>query len=194
MFDYGLLHNNNLYGNYRTRKFTDIFPTVESFEEDYLNNGIPASFSSDSMIKTLYYLLYARYGNDHIASSDETRFKYSLFSIVFSKGPTWEKKLEIQKILRGLTAEEITEGTKAIHNAALNPSTAPSTAYLEELPYINQQNTTKYKKTKIEGYAILTSLLEDDVTTKFISEFKVLFNPFGSELPLYYETEGESEQ
>lgn len=187
---YDLLHDDALYGNYRTRKFTDIYPTVEDFKEDYANNGIPTTISDDS-INTLFYLLYARYGNDHISSSDETRFKYNLFSIVFSKGPTWEKKLDIQLKVRNFTEEELRQGQKAIHNTALNPSTSPSTATLEELSYINQQNTTQYKKTRVEGYAMLMSLLEDDVTSSFIDAFQRLFNPWGSELPLYYKENDE---
>lgn len=191
--NYEVLNNDFLYGAYRTRKFTDIYPSVDAFEEDYNDNGIPTTISSVS-IRTLFYLLYARYGNDHISSSDETRFKYNLFSIVFSKGPTWEKKLEVQKKVREFTEEDLMQGTKAIHNSALNPGTAPSTDSIEELNYINQQNTTKYRKAKVEGYALLMNMLENDVTTDFIDSFQRLFNPFGSELPLYYVTdEGEQE-
>lgn len=180
-----MLYDDALYGNYRTRKFTDIYPEVETFKEDYNGNGIPTTIS-DVNITTLYYLLYSRYGNSHIASSDENRFKYNLFSIVFSKGPTWEKKLDIQKKLREFSDADLIQGTKAIHNSALNPGTSPSTASLEELSYINQQNTTQYKRAKIEGYSLLMSLLEDDVTSDFIEAFSKLFNPWGSELPLYY--------
>lgn len=186
MMDYEFLHNDFLYGNYRTRKFTDIYPEVTSFMDDYKNNGIPAEIKDESAT-TLYYLLYARYGNSHIASSDETRFKYNLFSIVFSKGPNWEKELELQKIIRNFTEEDLTQGSKAVYNQALNPGTAPSTDSLEELTYINQQNTTKYKRTKMQGYTELLSLLKTDVTTGFIDAFEKLFNPFGSELPLHYE-------
>lgn len=181
-----MLHNDFLYRNYRTRKFTDIYGDVDSFIEDYNTNGLPTLVSQDNM-RTLYYLLYARYGNSHIASSDETRFKYNLFSIVFSKGPTWEKKLEIQSKVRDLTDADILQGSKAIYNQALNPGTAPSTDSLEELTYINQQNTTQYKRNKVEAYSLLLELLKNDVTTIFIDSFQVLFNPFGSELPLYYE-------
>ena len=85
---------NSLYGNYRTRKFTDIFPDVETFLQNYKNNGIQTTISDESAT-TLYYLLYSRYGNSHIANSDETQFKYKLFGTVFSYGPTWEKRLDM---------------------------------------------------------------------------------------------------
>lgn len=183
-----MLRNDFMYGHYRTRKFTDIYMNVDSFLEDYRNNGIPATITDESA-STLFYLLYARFGNSHISSSDENRFKYNLFSIVFSKGPTWEKKLEIQEKLRDLTEAELLQGNKAIYNSALNPSTAPSTDSLEELNYINQQNTTQYKRNKVEAYSLLIELLKNDVTTDFIDAFQILFNPFGSELPLYYEEE-----
>lgn len=180
-----MFYNDFLYGNYRTKKFTDIYNNVSTFVKDYNNNGIPTTISENS-INTLYYLLYARYGNDHISSSDENRFKYNLFSIIFSKGPTWEKKLEIQEKIRGLSDEDLMIGSKAIYNSALNPSTAPSTSAIEELPFINQQNTTSYKRNKIEAYGLLMDLLKNDITTPFINAFQHLFNPWGSELPLYY--------
>lgn len=93
-----------------------------------------------------------------------------------------------------MTDEDLIQGSKAVYNTALNPGTAPSTDTLDELTYINQQNTTKYKKTKLEGYALLLDLLESDVTSDFIDSFKKLFNPFGSETPLYYNINGSEEQ
>jgi hypothetical protein len=78
-----------------------------------------------------------------------------MFSVIFQYGPTWEKKLDIQEKLRDLTEAEILAGAKAIYNHAFNPETTPSTASLEELNYINDQNITNYKKSKLEAYSIL---------------------------------------
>ena len=180
-------NGSSLYGNYRTRTFANIFTTLEDFKEDFITNGIPTTLS-DTNLTTLYYLLYARYGNSSIASSDETQFKYKLFSTIFMYGPAWQKRLDIQKQLMELSDDEIVKGTTAIHNAALNPSSAPSTQTLEELNYINSQNTTKYKKSKIEGLATLYALIETDVTEEFIGKFKNLFITIVEpELPLWYE-------
>lgn len=185
-------NGSSLYGNFRTRTFTEIWNNEQSFEEDYNSNGIPVSISNAS-IKTLFYLLYARYGNSNVASSDETQFKYKVFSTIFMYGPAWEKRLDIQKKLLSLSEDEIMKGSTAIYNTALNPSTAPTTGTLEELPYISQQNATKYKKSKIDGYSALYSMIETDVTEQFIGRFKKLFitvvEPTG---PLWYETEGEN--
>lgn len=188
-----MLYNDFLYGNYRTRTFANIFTSESAFSAAAHEAGIPVLIK-ESSLKTLYYLLYARYANEHIASSDENRFQYQLFSIIFSKGPTWEKRLEIQDKLRNLSEDELIQGSKAIYNTALNPGTAPSTDTLEELSYINQQNTTKYRKTKLEGYTLLLNLLDTDVTSEFIDSFKKLFNQFGSEAPLYYEINIEGDQ
>ena len=73
--------NNSLYGNYRTRTFTDICKDVDEFLKDYKNIGIPTSVD-DPTAQLVYYLLYANYGNSHIASSDENKFKYKLFSLI----------------------------------------------------------------------------------------------------------------
>lgn len=184
-------NGSSLYGNFRTRTFVEIWNNEEAFANDYNNNGIPVSISAVSL-KTLFYLLYARYGNSNIASSDENQFKYKVFSTIFMYAPAWEKRLDIQKKLRELSDEEIMKGSTAIYNSALNPSTAPSTAALEELPYINQQNATKYKKAKMDAYATLYALIETDVTEELIGKFKKLFITIVEpDRALWYKTEGE---
>lgn len=179
-------NGSSLYGNFRTRTFSQIYNNVEAFKEDYKNNGIPTIISDES-VTTLYYLLYARFANSSIASSDEIQFKYKVFSIIFSYAPSWEKRLEIQKALRNLKEEDILKGSTAIYNSAMNPSTVPST---EELDYINSQNTTKYKKSKMDAYASLYGLIETDVTERLLSEFKKLFiKVVEPNIPLWYVTE-----
>lgn len=181
--------NKSLYGNYRQVKFTDVYPDVATFLAEYNSIGIKTTISQDSAT-TLYYLIYSRFGNSVIASSDTNRFKYDLFGTIFSYGPTWEKKLDIQEKLRNLTDDELFAGSTQIHNHAYNPGTAPSTGTLDELPAINEQNTSKYKKDKMSGYAMLVSLLDTDVTESFISKFKKLFiTVVQPELPLWYATD-----
>lgn len=180
------------YGEFRTRTFSDIFGDVNEFTEGYNSSQIPNKFKNTGTLLTLYYLLYSRYGNSHIASSDENQFKYALYSTTFMYGPTWEKRLEIQESLRALTEDDILRGGKAIYNHSFNPGTAPSTNTLEELTTINEQNTTNYKKSKLEGYSILLSLLETDVTEEFLSRFKKLFiTVVAGDYPLLYVTEPE---
>lgn len=137
----------------------------------------------------IYYLLLSNYANSVIASDDENRFKYKVFSTIFQYGPTWAKELEIQKEVRSLTAEDLQEGVRNITNVAANPSTTPSTQDTEELPYINNQNVSKTKRSKADGYALLLSLLKDDVTESFMKRFKPLFlNIVEPERPLWYAT------
>lgn len=185
--------NSQMIPQYSTVLFTDIWDDVAEFKDDYTDNGIPVTISLASAT-TLYYLLYARYGNNPIANRDVTQFKYKIFSVIFQYGPTWEKELDIQSKLRGLTDEQLRLGSKAIYNTALNPQTEPSTATLEELTYINQQNTTNYKKSPLEGYAILMDLLKKDVTEEFLKKFNICFKKFvSSERPLIYVTEDEDD-
>ena len=181
--------NKSLYGNYRQVKFTDVWQTAESFVSDYKNNGIETTIS-DKTATTLYYLLYSRYGNSVLASSDTNRFKYDVWATIFSYGPTWEKRLEIQDKLRNLTDDELFTGATQIHNHAYNPGTAPSTNTLDELTAINEQNTSKNKKGKMDAYAMLIALLETDVTESFLDKFKKLFlKVVQPELPLWYATD-----
>lgn len=104
-------------------------------------------------------------------------------------GPTWSKRLDIQEKLRGLTEDELMHGSKAIHNQAFNPGTAPSTQTLEELTAINQQATTNHKKSKIQAYVDLYDVLATDVTKEFIDKFARFFiKILAPDYPLLYKT------
>ena len=106
-------------------------------------------------------------------------------------GPAWAKRLSIQEELQKLSLEEGSDiylGSGAIYNHALNPGTAPSTQTLTELPQINEQNTTKYRKSKLEGIANLAALLETDVSEEFLGKFRRLFiRVVAPDRPLIYE-------
>lgn len=189
---------------YSTNIFTDIYPDATTFISDYKNVGIPYQYTvgtttyqtlTDTNVEALFYLLYARYGNSPLANRDITQFKYKLFSTIFQYGPAWQKELEVQRKIMNLSEDDIRLGSKAIYNQALNPQTEPSTAALSELTYINQQNTTNYKKSPLEGYAILMELLKKDVTEEFINKFGRCFKKFVSnERPIIYVTEEEEDE
>ena len=184
---------NSPYGNFRTRTFSDIFEEYDVFDLTMKECGIPLKITEESL-QTLYFLLYARYGNSHIASSDENQFAYKIASTIFMYGPTWEKRVEIQDSLRALNDAEITQGGTAIYNSANAPGTslADNVGPDGKVDYISGQNTTDYRKSKIEGYAVLANLLETDVTKQFIDRFANLFlkivEPYS---PLWYKTEVE---
>lgn len=183
------MFNAPLYGSYRTRTFIEIFPDEATFTREYNTNGVGQPLDADH-IKTLYYLLYGRYGNSHIASSDENTFKYRIWSNIFMYGPAWQKRLEIQADIMAKDIAELSAGDFAIHNHSYNPGTTPSTTDTEELPTINEQNTTRYKKGLMSTYTQLWELISTDVTKYFLDTFKKLFlqivNP---ELPLWYVTQ-----
>ena len=91
---------------YDTKLFTEVFEDADSFVYTYQHIGLPQTISAQNA-RTLYYLLYARYGNNPIANYDEEQFKYKVFSIVFQYGPTWEKRLSVQETLRGLQLSDL---------------------------------------------------------------------------------------
>jgi len=174
---------------YSTKKLSEVWGDVTTYLTDLNNAQIPLDIQ-DNTKNTIYYLLYARYGNSPIANYDVNQFKYKIYSIIFQYGPTWEKELEIQSALRHMTEEEITAGNKSIFNHALNPADGPSTCSMEELKYINDQNTTNTKRGKIEGYALLMDLLKNDVTEAFIKRFEICFKQFvRNEHPVIYESD-----
>lgn len=184
---------NSLYGNFRTKFFTEIWEEDSDFLSDWKDSGLYTSgLISDTSVQTLYYLLYAKYGNSYIASSDQNQFKYKVFATIYQYGPSWEKRLAIQATLRGLTESDLLQGSKAIFNHAFNPSAAPSTSSLTELSYINDQNTTNYKRSKLEAYSQLWEMIELDVTEEFLNRFKKLFLTIVSpDYPLWYVSDSE---
>lgn len=93
---------------YDTKLMTEIWDSAEDFLYDYQTVGIPMTINLQNAT-TLYYLLYARYGNTPIANYDEQQFKYKVFSVIFQYGPTWEKRLSVQGILRNLQLSDLVD-------------------------------------------------------------------------------------
>ena len=102
------MSNVEMFPQYDTKLMTEVWSQASEFLTDYQNAGIPTTISVQNAT-TLYYLLYARYGNTPIANYDENQWKYKMFSIIFQYGPTWEKRLDIQTTLRGLQISELVD-------------------------------------------------------------------------------------
>lgn len=186
---------NNIFDTNWNVKFSDVYQSAETFLNDYNTIGLPITITSEN-VNTLFYLLYAQYGNSTIANYDLNQFKYKLWSKVFMYGPAWEKRLQIQNELVNLTEAEILAGSFAVHNNAMHDGTdigiISGVNNNPIIPGINTQNTTRYTKDKITGYATLLDVLESDVTKDFIDKFKKLFRTvLQGDKPLYYETEVE---
>lgn len=143
---------------------------------------------TNATMTTLYWLLFARYGSSHIKSDYPNQWKYKVFSTVFMYAPTWAKRLDIQYAVRGLTDDEITKGSAAIYNNAMNPDGAPTTETWDTLQGINSQNVTLHKRGKLEAYGMVDSLLKTDVTKEFIDKFSKFFLQVVSpQKPLWYD-------
>ena len=109
---------------YDTKLMTQVWDSATKFVYDYNHVGIPTTIT-DQNATTLYYLLYARYGNTPIANFDENQFKYKIFSVIFQYGPTWEKRLEVQGLLRQMSLDDMTiEAITATSNTATASTTA----------------------------------------------------------------------
>ena len=102
------MSNVEMFPQYDTKLMTEVWSSASEFLTDYQAAGIPTTISVQNAT-TLYYLLYARYGNTPIANYDENQWKYKMFSIIFQYGPTWEKRLNIQDTLRGLQISDLVD-------------------------------------------------------------------------------------
>ena len=155
---------------YNVLVFTDIYPSAEDFDDFYTNTGLLESEINSAFLQKLWFMLYARYGNDPIAGSDITQWQYRVLEKINAYAPTYIKKDSIQKALRALDESDMREGYKSIFNHAINPSKAPSTDNTEELPYISDQNVNKTKKNKVDGYLTLWEALKSNLLDEFISK------------------------
>lgn len=190
---------------YNTKLFVEVWDEVNKFINDYKNSGLYDAVTTnqvtnyhnsltDTNLSLLYYMLYAKYGNSPIANLDENQFKYKVYSIIFQYGPTWQKELDIQDKLRGLTEDQLIQGAKAIYNKAYGDAGEPSTQTLEELEFVNEQNTTNFKKNKLNAYSELLFLLKTNVSEVFLNRFKNLFKKVvAQEFPILYATNIEEE-
>ena len=160
----------------QTKTFNEIWGNYTTFKTDFSTSPFTGIITEPNL-EILYYLLYAKFGNSFITNLDENQWKFKVFSTIWKYGPAWEKKLEIQANLKELdiNSEDFLKGAKAIYNKALNPETNPTTAALEELTYINEQNTTNYKKSKMDALTQLWNLIATDVTESFLERFAPLF-------------------
>ena len=173
---------------YSKMTFAQIWPSQKAFLDDYSELGghlvMPNAPVSENALKTLYFLLYARYGNNPIVNNDVNQWKFKMFSVIFAYGPAWERKVQIQKTIMELAEADLLVGARQIYNHALNPSTAPKTSDLEELNYINDQNTAIHKKAKMEAYGILWELIHTNHTEEFLTRFKDCFSKFVGIIPV----------
>lgn len=164
--------------------FSELWETSDSFIQAYKEVGFPQTFEggtyvSDEDLRLIWLLLIGRFADSTIKPfNTHGAFKVRFMSRVWQHAPAWKKNLDIQNKLRSLSLDdssEIYKGSSAIYNSAMNPSTTPGTDTNEELNFINNQNVTKHKKSKLEGLAILSDLLKNDVTEQFLRRFDDLF-------------------
>lgn len=167
---------------FNNKLFSQIFPDFASFKkvfDDDFDSYAKDCISATSL-KALFWLLYSRYGYNPIVNQSEIIFKSKIVAITFQKGPTWERKLSLQKSLRDLTEDDLLSGAKTIFNRAQHDEGEPGTDTNEYLSYINSQDVSKQKRSKLDALGYLQDLLKTDVTEEFLRSFAPLFSKFVS--------------
>lgn len=183
---------------YETKTFSQIYTDIDVWMEDMneaMGGLLVDVIDDEDALKTIYFLLYARYGNTPIINYSENIFKVKVQTNIFQKGPTWVRQLELQKSLRDLTDDELRLGAVQISNNALAPETEPSTTDTDELAYVNSQNVNKHKRSALDAYQFLQDLLKKDVTEWFVESFSNLFSKFvDHDIEHIYISEEEQEE
>ena len=189
-----MMYNQQLFTQQYTRSFSNIFPTFEDFSTSYTDSGLPNTLQDTSFLQTIYLVLMGEYASSSIMSFSEDQFRLKLFTLIMSYGAQYEREFTMQSDLLSMSIDELQTSSKSIYNSSLNPSTAPTTDTMDELPTINQQNVTKHKRSKLDAYALLLDLMDADVTKRFIKRFDHLFvRVLRTNQPLFYTTEVNTE-
>lgn len=160
---------------YNTRTFKDIWATSDDFVTDLTASAFTGCVENPTLI---YYLLYSRFANSHIVGKDEDQWKIRMFTILYSCGPTYEKKMAIQKTLREMTDEDLLTNVQMISKTGYNPSTVVEEGGINavsDISTVDQQNSTKTVSGKLKAYTNLWVILKTDITTSFIGKFSRLF-------------------
>jgi len=162
---------------YSHATFDFLFPDADTFlAEMRATQIITYTEITDTFLKRLFYLLYAKHGTDPIVSSNYEQWKFKLATIIEAYSPSFLKREDVQKQLRALSEADLREGYRNIFNHAMNPSTSPSTENTDELPYVNDQNVNKGRKGKADAYGYLWELLRTDVLEEYLKKFDKLFS------------------
>lgn len=183
--------------DYTRKTFYEMFQDEDAFLEDMraqLNNmlgsggrvpGDSTTVISDEGLITTYFLLLGRYGETPFMNKTEVMIKVKLANTIYQYGPAWEKRKEIQIALKGLGLESdaLLNGSLNVFNHASNPGTTPSTADTQELTYVDAQNTSRVRKSKMDAYRELYDIMGSDVTQMYIDKFKPLFEPMFLYMP-----------
>lgn len=188
--------DNNIFTEPWTKTFSQIYPDYDGFLSDHGTFGLnKIPFQDNSFLKTIYMILMGEYGSSAIMNMTVDLFKIRLFTAIMSHGPRLERELDIQAKLLAMSDEDLQVSAKTIYNVAANPSIAPTTDTLDELPTINQQTVTNHKRSKLDAWAYLESLIRDDLVSRFVRRFAYLFTVIPkTNNPLYYVTNEEEEE
>lgn len=179
--------NKTYYGGFRNMTFSDVYENYEQFLQDYSEIGLPKRITDESL-RTTYILICSRYGQSTITHNSMLLFKQSLFSLIYMYGPAWEKRIELQDKIIKMDFEKVARlGNTVIHNHATNDSRTPDTETTEAIPFIDDQNTSLYKKGELEAIAQIEALLKTDVTLEYLDKFSRLFSKIvAPDYPLLY--------
>lgn len=160
---------------YNTRTFKDIWPTADDFNTELTASAFSGCVENVTLI---YYLIYSRFANSHIVGKDEDQWKIRLFTRLYSCGPTYEKKMAIQKSLREMDDDALMTNGQMISKMGYNPSTTVEEGGMNDvsdIKTVDQQNSTKRVSGKLNSYANLWTALKTDITSAFINKFRDLF-------------------
>lgn len=168
-----------IYNNMRrlTYKFCEYYDSFDTFKSKY--NELPAGLKvvTETQLEVIYYLLMGQYGNSSFGNLSIELANQRVFNTIYQYAPIYLKKRQITDAILALQldSDDVLGGTTAIYNSAANDGSLPTTQTTSEIGYVDSQNVTKYKRTKLEGYSNYYELLNNDATKDFLSKFKSLF-------------------
>lgn len=167
--------------------FLDIFPKAANLIS--LPADLEWSLSlTDAQLTKTWQLLTANYGHRalKLSQGDVTQWKMRLCSLLEQYGPAYFTRVQLQQDIAALSLDDLREAGRSIINHAYNPNSEPTTATLEELTYINEQNSSGAKLSKADALTLKWKLINTDYTAVYLAMFEPLFSKFTADEPAYW--------
>lgn len=79
---------NSMFGTYQTKTFADEWSDAATFTTDLESCGLDFDNEVLDRANTIFYLLYARYGNSHFANMDINQSRYKIFTTIWMYAPS----------------------------------------------------------------------------------------------------------
>lgn len=152
-----------------TIQFKYIFPNENTWK-NWVNQI--NSYDYQKTDAFFYTLLFEQYANTEILYDTIEAFKRHFASTYRNVRNRYINRQKIVQLINSITPDELTEQETMINIASFNNSSILDDPLNKINPYVDAQNATKTKTSKLSRYVEYLNALPDNFVFEFILEFQ----------------------